>query len=71
MFSFWKRRGTGKPQPADDRAKARLRVETAMLSDVGCHRAINEDSGKIVHPGDPAELARKGRPHLRIRFSSP
>jgi protein phosphatase len=31
-----------------------------MLSDVGCHRAINEDSGKIVHPGDPRERARKG-----------
>lgn len=58
MFSFWKGRRPAKTEPA--RGEARLRVLTAMLSDVGCHRAINEDSGKIVHPGDPGELARKG-----------
>jgi protein phosphatase len=60
MFSFWKRRGRGDLKPPEDCGDVRLRVETAMLSDVGCHRAINEDSGKIVHPGDPGELVRKG-----------
>jgi protein phosphatase len=60
MFSFLKRRGSGKAEPEEVRAESRVRVATAMLSDIGCHRTINEDSGKIVHPGDPEEMARKG-----------
>ena len=60
MFDLWKRRERGGPKPAEEHHEARVRVLAAMLSDVGCVRTINEDSGKIVHPGDPAELARKG-----------
>jgi PPM family protein phosphatase len=32
----------------------------SMLSDVGCHRPINEDSGCIVRPADAAVLADRG-----------
>jgi len=32
----------------------------SMLSDVGCHRPINEDSGCIVRPADAAVLSARG-----------
>lgn len=35
-------------------------VEVSVLTDVGCHREINEDCGRYVTPGHPERLARKG-----------
>lgn len=35
-------------------------IVVSMLSDVGCYREQNEDSGRVVRPGDPGVLERKG-----------
>jgi len=63
-MAFWKRRKTPEPAAGPPTAMHAVPIQfevlTAMLSDLGCHRAMNEDSGKIVHPGGPEELARKG-----------
>jgi protein phosphatase len=53
MF-FWKRKSRP-PQPAPDSG-----VSAEFLSDVGCHREINEDSAAIIHPQDAETLASRG-----------
>jgi len=60
MISFWKRRRPSQITVGEESRATRLRVETAMLSDVGCHRATNEDSGKIVLPGGPEMASGRG-----------
>ena len=35
-------------------------MAASVQSDVGCVREINEDSGRLVRPSDPAKLASKG-----------
>lgn len=37
-----------------------LSVAACVLSDAGCARENNEDRGRVVHPGDAAERARRG-----------
>src|SRR5262245_21572365 len=38
----------------------KLDVVIGMLSDVGCVRELNEDSGRYIQPNDPALLEEKG-----------
>lgn len=35
-------------------------IVASMLSDVGCYREENEDRGRVIKPGDPNVLERKG-----------
>jgi protein phosphatase len=39
---------------------ARFEIAASVQTDVGCVREINEDSGRLVRPADPALLASKG-----------
>lgn len=38
----------------------RFELDASVQTDVGCVREINEDSGRLVRPSDPALLASKG-----------
>ncbi|MEW6127914.1 MAG: Stp1/IreP family PP2C-type Ser/Thr phosphatase [Acidobacteriota bacterium] len=74
MFSFWKgiqsRFGMKKistahhqdfPSESPENApQVSYDVVASFLSDVGCHRAINEDNGRYIKPNDPEMLAKKG-----------
>lgn len=35
-------------------------VVACMMTDVGCHREVNEDNVQYIHPADPARRAEKG-----------
>jgi len=48
------------PHDAAEAANTRLVVTAAVASDVGCVRAVNEDSGIVVVPHDPSVLVRRG-----------
>jgi serine/threonine protein phosphatase PrpC len=39
----------------------KFEIVASVQTDVGCHRELNEDCGRIVQPGDSALLAKKGR----------
>jgi len=39
----------------------RFEIVGSVQTDVGCHRELNEDCGRIVQPGDAELLAAKGR----------
>jgi protein phosphatase len=54
MIRFWKRTA------AKEAGECGLRVATAMLSDTGCHREINEDYVLVVSPLDTAICSKKG-----------
>lgn len=73
MFSFFKRRAAAKgafpnpkgpvpdTTPEDDIPSAPVfEISISCKTDVGCVRELNEDSVRVVRPGAPAELARKG-----------
>lgn len=47
--------GGGAQQPAP-----RFEIDASVQTDVGCVREVNEDSGRLVRPADPALLASKG-----------
>ncbi len=47
--------GGGAAQPAP-----RFEIDASVQTDVGCVREVNEDSGRLVRPADPALLASKG-----------
>jgi serine/threonine protein phosphatase PrpC len=53
MFKFRRRSKTEVTAPV-------LQYEMSLLSDVGCHRTINQDSGDFVIPDDPKIMAEKG-----------
>jgi len=72
MFSLWKKKrgadrgesraqsneqGTGELRPPED---LKYEIMACLLSDVGCAREVNEDSGKFVQPGDPDMMRAKG-----------
>jgi serine/threonine protein phosphatase PrpC len=76
MFKLWKRSnkkaradkdapGTKKqPAPAADDTESqagRFEIVASVQTDVGCHRELNEDCGRIIQPGDSGLLATKGR----------
>ncbi|MET0626358.1 MAG: Stp1/IreP family PP2C-type Ser/Thr phosphatase [Pyrinomonadaceae bacterium] len=42
------------------RPAPRFEMEASVQTDVGCVREVNEDSGRLVRPSDPALLASKG-----------
>ena len=50
-------RGTGELRPPGD---FKCEIVACLLSDVGCAREINEDSGKYIQPGDSELLRAKG-----------
>src|SRR5215212_4414307 len=59
----------GKKRASDSAAKetrqlevppAAFEIDASVQTDVGCVREINEDSGRMVRPADPALLAEKG-----------
>lgn len=74
MFSLWrKKKNADRPESARAATQAtpgtgelrrpdefKYEIDACILSDVGCAREINEDSGKYVHPGDPELLREKG-----------
>lgn len=75
MFSLWKKKrsadtgGSRKPAAqANEQGTGELRppeefkceIVAGLLSDVGCIRELNEDSGQYVHPGDSELLSAKG-----------
>jgi protein phosphatase len=39
---------------------APFEIAASVQTDVGCVREINEDSGRLVRPADPGQLARRG-----------
>jgi serine/threonine protein phosphatase PrpC len=45
--------GVAQPAPA-------LEIVASVQTDVGCVREINEDSGRLLRPSDPAQLSAKG-----------
>jgi protein phosphatase len=47
--------GGGRPQPAPA-----FEIAASVQTDVGCVREINEDSGRLLRPSDPAQVASKG-----------
>lgn len=47
--------GGGAAQPAQ-----RFEIAASVQTDVGCVREVNEDSGRLVRPADPALLVSKG-----------
>jgi len=75
MFNFWNRKN--KKAPAARRAAAdrpqssmaedvagkagKFEIVASVQTDVGCHRELNEDCGRIVQPGDSELLSAKGR----------
>ncbi|HXG66185.1 MAG TPA: Stp1/IreP family PP2C-type Ser/Thr phosphatase [Blastocatellia bacterium] len=62
MFGFWKR-SRKKAERLDDTRPpqtAAYQVVASLLSDVGCVRELNEDSGVFHQPDDPQTLADKG-----------
>jgi protein phosphatase len=76
MFKLWKkdskRAGEGKasskmsqrqtPVTEDVVGRAgKFEIVASVQTDVGCHRELNEDCGRIVQPGDSELLATKGR----------
>lgn len=72
MFSWWKNwRKAHTPGPAAEPRPTRVvpvptppppvyDLDVSVQTDVGCLRAVNEDSGRYVRPGAPALRARKG-----------
>ncbi|HEX8559580.1 MAG TPA: Stp1/IreP family PP2C-type Ser/Thr phosphatase [Pyrinomonadaceae bacterium] len=53
--------GGGAPRTREARAPlARFELAASVQTDKGCVREINEDSGRLVRPSDPAQLASKG-----------
>jgi len=75
MFNFWNRRKKKAPaarSAAADRPQSSMAEDVAgkagkfeivasVQTDVGCHRELNEDCGRIVQPGDAELLTAKGR----------
>src|SRR5262249_59245645 len=75
MFNFWYRKNKKAPaarRGAADRPQSSMAEDVAgkagkfeivasVQSDVGCHRELNEDCGRIVQPGDAELLTAKGR----------
>ena len=47
------------PAPTQQPAPA-FELAASVQTDVGCVREINEDSGRLVRPSDPAKLSAKG-----------
>ena len=73
MFSFFRRKSAAKggaptargavpdTTPEDDILSSPVfEISVSCKTDVGCVRELNEDSVRVVRPGSPAELARKG-----------
>lgn len=74
MFSLWKKKrgadkgGSHSQAQSNEKGTGELRqpenvkyeIVACLLSDVGCAREINEDSGKFIQPGDPDMLRAKG-----------
>lgn len=54
MFNRWRK---SKPKTIEP---PRFEFVVSLLTDVGCRRELNEDSGRYVQPTDPDLLARKG-----------
>jgi serine/threonine protein phosphatase PrpC len=57
----------GKKRAADSGSARRregtppaFEIAASVQTDVGCVREINEDSGRLIRPSDPAQLAAKG-----------
>ena len=44
----------------DGRQRPSFEIAASVQTDVGCVREINEDSGRLLRPSDPAKLAAKG-----------
>ncbi|HEY0174334.1 MAG TPA: Stp1/IreP family PP2C-type Ser/Thr phosphatase [Pyrinomonadaceae bacterium] len=42
------------------RPAPRFEIDASVQTDVGCVREVNEDSGRLIRPSDPALLASKG-----------
>jgi len=65
MFKFWRRSKASKGQPAVTSAVQAAGIELAItasvLTDVGCHREINEDCSAYIEPGDCELLTARGR----------
>jgi serine/threonine protein phosphatase PrpC len=51
--------GGGETRQCEAPAPA-FELAASVQTDKGCVREINEDSGRLVRPSDPAQLARKG-----------
>ena len=69
MFSWWKRRKKEATTPKITRVAQQVPIyapppafelDVSIQTDVGCLRAINEDRGRFIRPGDPEAWARKG-----------
>ena len=58
------RKSSAKPEKVREtvalREPSRFDVVASMLTDVGCVREVNEDSGTFIQPDDPEVLSRKG-----------
>ena len=70
MFNRWKKSTSeesdnvasqgGTQAPAPTEPPGRYEVQASLLTDVGCHREVNEDCGRFIQPGDSELLERKG-----------
>jgi protein phosphatase len=63
MFTWLKRvifGTTRRDEAAAPDAPQAFHLEASVWTDVGCRREVNEDRGRIIHPGTPEEAAQKG-----------
>ncbi|HLJ44424.1 MAG TPA: Stp1/IreP family PP2C-type Ser/Thr phosphatase [Bryobacteraceae bacterium] len=56
IFDLWRRKSGG----ADLEPAEILDPEIALLSDVGCHRPVNQDTGRVTLPADEARRRARG-----------
>ena len=55
-----KRAAQSEPETGGGAQSRAFEIAASVQTDVGCVREINEDSGRLVRPSDPALLASKG-----------
>jgi len=57
---FGKKRAAEAEADGQEQRPAPFEFVASVQTDVGCVREINEDSGRLVRPSDPAQLAQRG-----------